>query len=163
MVAIATILSYYSKMSKDPTEETVQAWIKLHRTHQLLLEKVESTLKNKGLPPLDWYDVLIELYREKSSGLRQYEIGKKILLNKHNLSRLIDRLEKKQLVGRHACEEDGRGNRIKITPEGEKLLKQVWPVYGQSIHESFGVKLASKELTDLSRIFDKLLDSSSGT
>lgn len=147
-------------MSKEPTEATVQAWINLHRTHQLLLEKVESTLKSKGLPPLDWYDVLIELHREKSSGLRQYEIGEKILLNKHNLSRLIDRLEKKQLVGRHACEEDGRGNRIKITAEGETLLKQVWPVYAQSIQESFGIKLASDEFTELSRIFGKLLDSS---
>jgi len=145
-------------MSKKPTKETIQAWIHLHRAHRLLLETVENSLKNKGLPPLDWYDVLLELHREKNTGLRQYEIGEKILLNKHNLSRLIDRLEKDQLVGRHPCSEDGRGNRIKITDRGEKMLKQVWPVYGQSIHENFGVKLNSSELIELSRVLSNVLD-----
>jgi len=144
-------------MSKEPTKETIQSWIRLHRTHRLLLETVENSLKNKGLPPLDWYDVLLELHREKSAGLRQYEIGEKILLNKHNLSRLIDRLEKNQLVARHACLEDGRGNRIKITEKGEKMLKQVWPVYSQSIQESFGIKLKSREFIELFRILSKVL------
>ncbi len=150
-------------MNKEPTKETIQAWIGLHRTHRVLLEKVENSLKSKGLPPLDWYDVLLELHREKSKGLRQYEIGEKILLNKHNLSRLIDRLEKNQLVARHACTEDGRGNQIEITNKGEKMLKQVWPVYAQSIQESFGIKLNSKEVIEISGILSKVLGQSKNT
>ena len=102
--------------------------------------------------------MLLELHREKDTGLRQFELGEKILLNKHNLSRLIDRLEKDQLVGRYACEEDGRGNRIKITDKGEKMLKQVWPVYGESIQESFGVKLSGKDIAELSRVLSTLID-----
>ena len=144
-------------MNKEPTQETIQAWIQLHRTHRRLLETVENSLKSKELPPLDWYDVLLELHREKNMGLRQYEIGEKVLLNKHNLSRLIDRLEKDQLVDRYACEEDGRGNRIKITDKGEKMLKQVWPVYSKSIQENFGIKLKHKEFIELSRILNKVL------
>lgn len=144
-------------MRKEPTKETVQAWIQLHRAHRLLLEVVEKTLKSKGLPPLDWYDVLIELHREKREGLRQYEIGEKILLNKHNLSRLIDRLENNHLISRHACAEDGRGNRIRITDEGEKTLKQIWPVYGQAIQESFGIKLKSNEIIELAGLLGKVL------
>ncbi len=150
-------------MSNEPTKETIQAWIQLHRTHRLLLEIVENSLKSKGLPPLDWYDVLLELHRENSAGLRQYEIGEKILLNKHNLSRLIDRLEKNRLVGRHACAEDGRGNLIKITEKGEKMIRQVWPVYGQSIQESFGIKLKSNEFIELSRVMSKVLGQSEST
>ena len=150
-------------MSKGPTNETIQAWIQLHRTHRLLLERVENSLKSKELPSLDWYDVLLELHREKRLGLRQYEIGEKILLNKHNLSRLIDRLEKDQLVGRHACEEDGGGNRIKITEKGEKMLKQVWPVYSQSIQEDFGTKLKHKEFIELTRILNKVLGQNKST
>ncbi|VAX09293.1 hypothetical protein MNBD_GAMMA25-2357 [hydrothermal vent metagenome] len=157
------MLAYYSKMSKEPTKETIKAWIQLHRTHRLLLDKVENSLKRKGLPPLGWYDILLELHREKSKGLRQYEIGEKTLLNKHNLSRLIDRLEKNQLVGRHACTEDGRGNRIEITDKGEKVLKQVWPVYAQSIQESFGIKLNSNEVVEMSSILSKVLGQSKNT
>jgi len=145
-------------MSQTPSKQTIQTWIQLHRTHRQLLETVENSLKHKGLPPLDWYDVLLELHREKSTGLRQFEIGEKILLNKHNLSRLLDRLEKKQLVIRYACIEDGRGNRIKITEQGEKMLKQVWPVYSQAIQESFGIKLKSSDFVELSRILSRILD-----
>jgi DNA-binding MarR family transcriptional regulator len=159
MVANATTLNYSLSMSKEPTNEAIQAWIKLHLAHRLLLEKVENSLKNKALPQLDWYDVLLELHREKTTGLRQYEIGEKVLLNKHNLSRLIDRLEKNGLLSRYACEEDGRGNQIKITTEGEKVLKQVWPVYSQAIQENFGAKLNSDELAELSHVLAKVLGS----
>lgn len=144
-------------MSKKPSEEEIQAWIQLHRAHRLLLVRVENALKSKGLPPLDWYDVLLELHREKSIGLRQYEIAEKILLNKHNLSRLLDRLEKNHLVERHACAKDRRGKLIKITDEGKKLLKQVWPVYSQSIQENFAAKLDADELVELDRVLSKVL------
>jgi DNA-binding MarR family transcriptional regulator len=144
-------------MSNEPTKETIQAWILLHRAHRQLLESVEKSLKIKALPPLDWYDVLLELYREKNAGLRQYEIGEKILLNKPNLSRLIDRLEKNQLVCRYTCAEDGRGNQIKITAKGEKQLKQVWPVYSQAIEEGLGLKLKPNELVELSRVLSKVI------
>ena len=145
-------------MKNLPSETTLQAWVLLHRVHRKLLELVGMSLKNNDLPPLDWYDVLLELRREESTGLRQYEIGERILLNKHNLSRLIDRLEKQQLVRRDACEEDGRGNWIKITEEGEKVLRRVWPVYGQSIQKEFGEKLSQNEFSELSRLLGKVLD-----
>lgn len=145
-------------MDKQPSDEVIQAWKRLHQTHRLLLEKVENALKHEHQPPLDWYDVLLELYRAKNAGLRQYEIGEKVLLNKHNLSRLIDRLEKKALVERHTCAEDGRGNQVKITAAGEKLLKQMWPVYRQSIQEYFGSKLDTDECFELTRILKKVLD-----
>ena len=144
-------------MRKKPRKDSTHAWIQLHRAHRRLLERVESALKNAGLPPLDWYDVLLELQRTKTTGLRQYEIGEKVLLNKHNLSRLLDRLEMKQLIRRQACLEDGRGNRIEIAADGERMLKQMWPVYSQTILDHFDSKLNSEEFVELSRLLDKLL------
>ncbi len=144
-------------MKNLPNDTTIGAWVTLHRAHRKLMDAVGSTLKANDLPGLDWYDVLLELNREKASGLRQFEIGDKVLLNKHNLSRLIDRLEKQHLVRRDSCEEDGRGNRIKITDEGEKLLRSMWPVYGQSIQQEFGERLNDDELSELSRLLAKVL------
>lgn len=150
-------------MKNLPSKTTIHAWVLLHRTHRKLLEQVGLSLKNDALPPLDWYDVLLELRREGSVGLRQYEIGERILLNKHNLSRLIDRLEKQNLVRRDTCEEDGRGYRIKITEEGEEVLNRVWPVYGQSIQKVFGEKLSQKECSELSRLLEKVLENDEST
>lgn len=140
-----------------PSNETTLAWIALHRAQRLLLELVESDLKRNQLPSLEWYDVLLELNREKETGLRQYEIGERMLLNKHNLSRLLDRLEKQDLVRRYACEEDGRGNRIKLTPQGEAMLQQMWPVYGNAIQCYFGNKLSEIEQQALTNLLQKIL------
>lgn len=144
-------------MPEKPSNKIIQAWIQLHRVQRRLLDAVDKNLKQEGLPPLVWYDVLLELDRAKNTGLRQYEIGNKILLNKHNLSRLIDRLEKKRLLVRYESEEDGRGNLVKITRNGEIILKQIWPVYSQSIQDNFGDKLTSRETEELSNLLNKIL------
>lgn len=97
---------------------TVQAWARLMRAQQLLLERVEADLKAAGLPPLRWYDVLLELHRAGPQGLRQFEIGTAVLLTKYNVSRLIDRLEGEKLLVRQVCEAGGRGAEVRITPKG---------------------------------------------
>jgi DNA-binding MarR family transcriptional regulator len=146
-------------MSNVPDQNTIDAWVLLHRVQRKLREDVETALKASSLPPLDWYDVLLELHRAGEVGLRQFEIGEKVLLNKHNLSRLIDRLEKNRLAQRYASSEDGRGNQIRITAQGEQTLRQMWPVYGQSIQGRFGDRLEEKECLDLAALLAKLLDS----
>ncbi len=144
-------------MNRKPSRQTRRAWIALHRAHRLLLERVESALKRAGLPPLDWYDVLLELERD-GEGLRQYQLGERVLLSKHNLSRLIDRLEQNGLVRREACAEDGRGNLIRITAAGEETLARMWPVYGAAIEATFGARLAGDEAVELSRVLGKVLE-----
>ncbi len=145
-------------MSRKPSRQTRQAWIALHRAHRLLLERVESALKRAGLPPLDWYDVLLELERCGGAGLRQYQLGERVLLSKHNLSRLIDRLEQNGLVRREACAEDGRANLIRITAAGEEMRARMWPVYGDAIEAIFGARLAGDEAVELSRVLGKVLE-----
>jgi len=149
-------MSSTNNYQKDD-ESAIQAWITLHRVHRYLIENVENTLKQAGLPPLDWYDVLLELYRAGDSGLRQFEIGQRILLNKHNLSRLLDRLQQQKLLHRQNCEEDGRGYRIYITEEGIQTLKKIWPVYHGAINSYFAAKLTKKECESLRSILQKIM------
>ena len=146
-------------MDKTPTTQALQTWINLHRTHRKLLATVETALKQSKLPPLDWYDVLLELHRSKE-GLRQYEIGDRVLLNKHNLSRLIDRLQNNGLISRHTCAEDGRGNRIHIEPAGEEMLRLMWPVYADVIQKQFAARLDDAELSTMDTILKRLLEQS---
>jgi len=150
------------RMSAKPSKRTQQAWIDLNRAHRLLHERIESALKRAGLPPLDWYDALLELRRERDTGLRQFQLGERVLLSKHNLSRLIDRLQQKGLVRRHACAEDGRGNLIRITAAGERMLEAMWPVYGGVIEASFGARLARGEAEELTRVLGKVLGTAAG-
>ena len=143
-------------MTEKLDDLTINTWAQLIRTSQRFVDAAEAALKQAGLPPLGWYDVLLELHRGEASGLRQFEIGEKVLLSKHNLSRLIDRLQQQQLVERYVCEEDGRGNRVQITAQGKALLRKVWPVYQEVIRAHVQDRLSAAERKQLAALLEKL-------
>ena len=145
-------------METSPSKQAETTWVLLIRVQQRLLDRVEAALKEAGLPLLSWYDVLLELSRDTDTGLRQYEIGERVLLNKHNLSRLIDRLEREGLVKRLVCDADGRGNVVKITKKGLQLKQTMWPVYAKAIQDLFAESLSATQIRSLSEIMNTLLD-----
>lgn len=140
------------------SQQTETAWVLLIRAQQVLLNYVEAALKAAGMPPLSWYDVLLELSRNPGAGLRQYEIAERVLLSKHNLSRLIDRLESEGLVKRQACDVDGRGNIVKITAKGAQVKQDMWPVYAGSIQEVIAEPLTATQVKSLAEIMRILLE-----
>ena len=60
--------------------ETIIAWAGFLRRSQALLAAVEGDVKAAGLPPLAWYDVLLELDRCDEQGMRPYELERVLLL-----------------------------------------------------------------------------------
>ena len=143
--------------AKMPSNATTDAWIALVRAHERTLTSIEADLKAAGFPPLSWYDVLLELRRAGSDGLRPMEFEDRLLLAQHNVSRLLDRLEKAGYVTRAAHESDGRGQRIHATEAGLDLQKRMWPVYGAAIERHLGSKLADDaEAARLANLLGKL-------
>ena len=139
-----------------PTEAAVRAWAKLIRVEQSLLGLVERDLKSADLPPLVWYDVLLELVREPAGRLRHRDLHQRMLLAKYNLSRLLDRLEAVGLVGREQADDDGRGEYIRITASGRETQKRTWPIYRQAIARYFSGRLTADDVDQFLRILDKL-------
>jgi DNA-binding MarR family transcriptional regulator len=143
-------------MTEELSAEAVRSWARLVRVEQLLLDQVERDLKIAGLPPLVWYDVLLELVREPGGRLRYRDLRAKLLLAKHNLSRLLDRLEAERLVAREPVEDDARGAQIAITEAGRQMQKRIWPVYRRAIARHFASKLSGTDVQQLGRILNKL-------
>ena len=137
-------------------QKIFDAWVGLIRSHQIAMDTVEDALKKAGLPPLGWYDVLLEINRETDKCLRLQDIGARVLLAKNNTTRLVDRLEKEKLVKRTKAKSDGRGVYAHITPKGEKLLKEMWPVYKKAVKDHFAKHLSDQELQALASIYQKL-------
>jgi DNA-binding MarR family transcriptional regulator len=144
-------------MKHDPSENAVTAWARLVRAEQTVLGRIEAALKAADLPPLPWYDVLLELSRSEDGRLRPLELERRTLLAQYNASRLIDRMEKTGLVKREAHPEDGRGQLVAITSEGRAMQKRMWRVYGPAIAEHVGDKLRPAEATELARLLAKLI------
>jgi DNA-binding MarR family transcriptional regulator len=140
------------------SEEAMTAWARLVRAEQTVLGRIEAALKAAGLPPLSWYDVLLELSRAEDGRLRPLELERRTLLAQYNASRLIDRMEKAGLVERLPHPEDGRGQLVTITTEGRALQKRMWKVYGPAIATQVGDKLSRAEASELARLLKKLAD-----
>jgi DNA-binding MarR family transcriptional regulator len=137
-------------------EKTVAAWARLIRAEQALLDRVEADLKAEGLPPLVWYDVLLELRRSAEGRLRHRDLAARMLLAKHNLSRLVDRMAADGLLERLPVEDDGRGAHICLSRKGAELQRRMWPVYARSIARHFANRLDDDDIADLTRVLAKL-------
>lgn len=79
------------------------------------------------------FNVLIQLHYAKQDGLSQIDLGKRLVLNKANMTGIIDRLEKNGYVKREDHPKDRRVNIIKITPKGKDLVNRLEPGYFTSV------------------------------
>lgn len=79
---------------------------------------------------------LMMLLRHQSGakgGMSQAHISNMMLVNRANITSLIDRMEKSGLVIRTAAPEDRRYNVVKLTTHGRKLLARVEPLYAKEV------------------------------
>ncbi|TRC90606.1 winged helix-turn-helix transcriptional regulator [Mesorhizobium sp. WSM4310] len=141
-----------------PSPEAIKAWARLMRVSRQLVESVEDALKEGGLPPLAWYDVLHELAEAGEGGLRPFQLIERTLFAQYNISRLLARLEADGLVEKLPVADDGRGQTIRITAKGRETRRLMWAVYGRSIAELVGGKLSADELKMMSTLLGRLRD-----
>jgi DNA-binding MarR family transcriptional regulator len=137
--------------------EEIAAWARLLKVSAKLVAAAERDLKAAGLPPLAWYDALLELHRAGASGLRPGDLEREMLLPQYNVSRLIDRLEAAGHARRNPHPEDGRGQVLLITEQGTALIRRMWRVYRATIAREFVTKLGTGNAKRLAGLLAQLL------
>lgn len=88
-------------------------------------------------------------------GLSQAQLSDMMLVNRANITSLIDRMESAGLVARTASPSDRRYNIIKLTVRGKKLLAQVEPLYAKEVKKIMAV-LKEAEQKRLIKILEKI-------
>ena len=149
-------------MTENPSEAVIRVWARLMKAQRLALASVERKLKAAGLPPLVWYDVLLEVERAGHEGLRPFELERAMLLAQYNLSRLVDRIERAGFVERRACEDDGRGQLVAITERGKAIRRKMWPIYSRAVEATVGKHLSAKQAETLDVLLESLIDGHRG-
>ena len=147
---------YIASMTEQPCELAVRAWARLLRAHQAAMSRVEGALKAADLPPLAWYDVLLELEQAGNVGLRPFALEEALLLPQYGLSRLLARMETAGLVDRRNCPQDGRGQIVALTDAGRAMRQRMWPVYAAALQQAVGTKLCAAEADDLAELLGKI-------
>jgi DNA-binding MarR family transcriptional regulator len=102
-------------------EET--AFLDLLRTTDMLSRSLARVLKTEDLSATQ-YNVL-RILRGSPAGLPCGEIGSRMITRDPDVTRLLDRLEKRSLISRRRAPKDRRTVMARITPAGLKLLARL--------------------------------------
>lgn len=143
---------------RRPSTAVILAWARLMRAQQLVLRRIETDLKAADLPPLVWYDVLLELERADPDSMRPFELERAMLMAQYNLSRILSRMEEAGYLERRRCDDDGRGQVVAITKSGKAIRRKMWPIYAASIQAMVGERLREDQAVALAELLKSLLD-----
>src|SRR5881394_425167 len=101
-----------------------EAYLSLLRTADALQSRVEAKLKEFGLTGTQ-YNALRILRGAGAGGIPCSEIGERMITRDPDVTRLLDRLQKRGLVERSRGKQDRRVIYGKITGAGLKLLREM--------------------------------------
>ena len=148
----------YADVGGSLDQGRAAAWRAVITANALVLEKIERALAEAGLPPLGWYDVLVELAGAPGGRLRMHELARAVVLSRSGLTRLVDRLERAGLLRREPDPADRRGSYAAITDDGRSMLRRMWPVYAAGIAEHFGRHLGDAEARVIASALGRVAD-----
>jgi DNA-binding MarR family transcriptional regulator len=117
----ATIKSDKNARRIGTPEES--AFLDLMRTADMLSRGMVGILKTEALSATQ-YNVL-RILRGSPEGLPCGEIGSRMITRDPDVTRLLDRLEKRELISRSRETKDRRTVMARITPDGLKLLARL--------------------------------------
>jgi DNA-binding MarR family transcriptional regulator len=138
-------------------KEREAAWRAFITAYGVVIEEIERELLDSGLPPLGWYDVLLELSVAPGRRLRMHELARAVVLSRSGLTRLVDRLERAGLLRREPDPTDRRGAFAVLTEQGAAMRRRMWPVYARGIVEHFGKHLSDEEARSLAEALGRVL------
>ena len=96
----------------------------LLRAREAVMKKFTPSLRENGLSPQQWR--VIRALNEEA-GLDITELANRCFLLMPSLSRIIQNLEKRELVSRNQSSLDNRKSVISITGSGKKLFQKIAP------------------------------------
>jgi DNA-binding MarR family transcriptional regulator len=108
---------------KKPACLEENTYLELCRTTDMLSRRIASVLKAEDLSS-NQYNVL-RILRGSPEGLPCGEIGNRMITRDPDITRLLDRLEKRQLIARSRETKDRRMVMARITPDGLALLARM--------------------------------------
>ena len=137
------------------------AWRGLLRVHTALVKALDAELTAEHDLPLSSYEVLITLETAPGHKRRMAELADSVLLSRSGMTRLVDRLEKEQLLARDTCTDDGRGCFAVLTPKGAELLAKARPTHLEGVRERFLTHFSEDELRLFADCWDRGLPGAS--
>ena len=135
-----------------PSED--RAFIGLQKAADKLALQVEQLLKSTGLTGAQ-YNVLRILRGAEPQGLGCSSIGERMISHDPDITRLLDRMEKRQLITRQRQTDDRRVVKTRITGTGLELLKRLDPTV-RELHKRQFARMGAARVKMLADLLDEV-------
>ena len=98
---------------------------------------------------------VLNLLQLNPAGLSQTDLSRQLIMHRSNLTGLVDRLEKRDLVARREVAADRRAYSVVLTAAGSRLLREILPRYYEDaarVWDRLSVRRAAELIADLQQV-----------
>jgi DNA-binding MarR family transcriptional regulator len=138
------------------SEAELRAWRGLLRAHASLAKRLEGRLEREHGLQLSSYEVLQHLMDAPAARMRMCDLAEQAQLSRSGLTRLVDRLERDELLERCSCEHDARGAYACLTDQGSERLSAARGTHRAVVREHFLSHFSEPELETLGRMWERI-------
>lgn len=143
-------------IADDAVEIRAQGWRTLAAVHGLIEAALEKALQREhGLSVVE-FTVLDALSRQDGWHMRMQQLARAAALSSSATTRLVTRLENRDLLTRILCADDRRGIYTELTPAGRALLKKARPLHDEVLRTALDEAAEIPELAPLVRALGSL-------
>jgi DNA-binding MarR family transcriptional regulator len=140
----------------DRSEIVQRAWRGLFRAHAGLAKRLDAELEHAHRLPMTSYEVLHHLEHSSGGRMRMCDLAEQAQLSRSGLTRLVDRLEREELLERCSCEHDARGSYACLTETGRERLKEARVTHLTVVREHFLSRFSERELSQLADMWERI-------
>ena len=108
----------------------LRLWVIMSRAHASIAAHAAADVARHGLT-LAEFGILEALYHRGQMLLG--EVQRRILVSSGGITFLVDRLTAKGLVERRTCQSDRRARYAALTPRGEELVAEIFPIHAEAL------------------------------
>jgi DNA-binding MarR family transcriptional regulator len=140
------------------TEQVAElgAWVGLLRAHAAVTRQFNRELiASHGLTIND-FEVLIHLESAEGGRLRRVDLADRVLLTASGITRLLDGLERSELVCKASCAADARVTYAEITDAGRARLACARVSHTEGVRALFAERYSDEELAALTDLLARL-------
>jgi DNA-binding MarR family transcriptional regulator len=133
-----------------------RAWRGLLRAQACLAKRLDAELDQAHRLPLTSYEVLHHLADAKAGRMRMCDLAEQAQLSRSGLTRLVDRLEREELLERCSCEHDARGSYACLTETGRERLEEARGTHLAVVRKHFFSHFSESELGVLADMWERI-------
>ncbi len=136
--------------------DSLRLWLRLLTCTQLVEKGVRSQLRQQFGTTLPRFDLMAQLERAPQ-GLKMNELSSRMMVTGGNITGITDQLVGEGLVDRLTVAGDRRACRVRLTPKGRRLFREMAHQHEAWIVDAFAA-LSERELATLHRLLGKVKD-----